>query len=37
MVGYRPAQDYIAVKLVDHTAINLVGSEMHLVGWPLTD
>jgi hypothetical protein len=37
VVGYRPAQDYMAVKLTDYIVIELIGLEMHLVGWPLID
>jgi hypothetical protein len=37
MVSYRLVQDYIAIKLADCMAVNLISLEIHLVGWPLAD
>jgi hypothetical protein len=37
VVGCRLVQDYMAVKLADYMAVNLIGLETHLVGWPLVD
>jgi hypothetical protein len=37
VVGYRLARDCTAAKLVDYIAVNLIGLEIHLVGWPLMD
>jgi hypothetical protein len=37
MVGCRLARDYMAVKLADCTAVDLIGLEMLLVSWLLAD
>ena len=37
MVSYRLVWDYMAVKLADYTAIDLIGLEIQLVGQPLVD